>query len=75
MSLFSNLTRLEKIGLAGTAIGATYMIADVALGMIKRKACENTNAEVSKRVADHVQKLQAEGNQTAVVVQDRYIPV
>lgn len=75
MSLFSNLTRLEKIGLAGTALGATYVIADVALGMIKRKACENTNAQVSKQVADHVQKLQAEGSQTTVVVQDRYIPV
>ncbi len=75
MSLFSNLTRLEKIGLAGTAIGAVYMVTDVALGVIKRKACENTNAQVSKQVADHVQKLQAEGNQTTVVVQDRYIPV
>lgn len=75
MSFLSNLTRLEKIGLAGTAIGAVYMVTDVALGVIKRKACENTNAQVSKQVADHVQKLQAEGNQTTVVVQDRYIPV
>lgn len=75
MSFLSNLTRLEKIGLAGTAIGAVYMVTDVALGMIKHKACENTNAQVSKQVADHVQKLQAEGTQTTVVVQDRYIPV
>ena len=75
MSFLSNLTRLEKIGLAGTAIGAAYMVTDVALGIIKRKACENTNAEVSKRVADHVEKLHAEGTQTTVVVRDRYIPV
>lgn len=75
MSIFSNLTRLEKIGLAGTAIGAVYMITDVALGAIKRKACENTNATVSKKVQEHVQKLRAEGNQTTVIIQDRYISI
>lgn len=75
MSIFSNLTRLEKIGLAGTAAGVAYLITDVASGMIKRRACANTNAKVDKQVAEHVEKLNAEGKDVAVVIQDRYIPI